>query len=121
MENLKKARSSLRGLLTKSVNKFEEYLQEDIVSKKDLNVLLGNVEQRALKIAKLDQEINALMTASEDINVEEFDAEFEVCFAYESKVSECRCAVDEILSKDARNASDQESVSFKSTGGCSRD
>ncbi len=118
MENLKKARSTLRGLFTKSANKLEDYINQGKVSRKDLNTLMVNIEQKASQIANLDGKINQLMMASEQIETGEFETEYESCFVYESKLNECRCTVEDLLHvEEQKHDSDNDSVSVQSTTG----
>lgn len=97
MENLMKARSSLRTLFTKSVNRLEDYVKEGTMFRIDLNILMANIELKASQITKLDQKINDLMMATDGIDETICDEEYKSRFTYESKLDECRCTVGDIL------------------------
>lgn len=78
MENLKKSRASLRGIFTKAANKLEELFKEEKLAKKDLNMHLTNVEQKAEQIADLDRQINDLMMGNTEIGEDAFAEAYEL-------------------------------------------
>lgn len=95
LERYKKARTPLRAMITKAVDKIEEEAVSDTPGMKTLHVLLKRLEQYSTDMDDLDQKILGKLL---DIGVseEDYEAEMMDIAKYRDKISGARWRIDTI-------------------------